>query len=419
MEIIITESQLKLILVEQPNESFKSAACKSFTDQSTNRFCGGVYDYLVIKNKENQENRRIWSGLYDKLSRAQSLIAQEKSEQYKVIFANIKEFSGIYRDKIRDLNRLIKNVSPSCGKLIDKTNQRIQNLEKDGEKMLLYKKQTEDGETLDYSLLNRLNTNTSGLTILMTEYGIHKEPNKTPAEIVDLFLNLRSPSLNDLVEFLRDVLIKPNHIRRKILGSIEKIKNAGDKNEDDFLDFLDSKNKDYISFKDDFGFVDMMGVDALVKKDSVYYPIQIKTSERGASGSLKIWDYKENGCDCFVAYKKNGDWKVIDKPIGVSRKQDSFDVINTSNKKGTYKINCESFKPYSPNNGNNFYYYCNNSRVEELQRIPKNAKQIEFFEKNKLVFTVDLNKTIISVQKNSVKESPYGGYYHTVYFKFN
>lgn len=419
MEFLISESQLKTILLEQPKESFREAACKSFSEASSNKFCKSVYDYLVIKSTENKDNRRIWSGLYDKLSRAQSLIAQEKREEYKVIYANIKEFGGIYRDKIRDLNRLIKNVSPSCVKLIDRTNQRIQDLDRDGEKMLLYKKQTEDGEILDYSLLNRLNTNTSGLTILMTEYGIHKEPNKTPEEIVDLFLNYRSPSLNELVEFLRDVMIKPNHIRRRILGTIEKIKNAGDKNEDEFLAYLDSKNKDYISFKDDFGFVDMMGVDALVKKENQYYPIQIKTSERGASGRLKIWDYQEGGCDCFVAYKKSGAWKVIDKPIGVPKKQESLDIIKTVNKKGTYQINCESFRPYSPNNGKNFYYYCNNSRVDEFQKIPKNAKQIEFLVKNKVMYTADLSKTIINVQKNSVKELPYGGHVQTLFFKFS
>ncbi|MFN9904012.1 MAG: hypothetical protein ACK55Z_35595, partial [bacterium] len=172
MEFLITEEQLKLILLEQtPNESFKSAACKSFTEANSNKFCKSVYDYLIIKNRERKYNRNVWSGLYDKLSRAQSLVAQEKKEEYKVIFANIKEFGGIYRDKIRDLNSLIKNVSPGCVKLIDKTNEKIQSLMRDGEKFLLYKKQTEDGEKLDYSLLNRLNTNSSGLAILMTEYG--------------------------------------------------------------------------------------------------------------------------------------------------------------------------------------------------------------------------------------------------------
>ena len=220
-----------------------------------------------------------------------------------------------------------------------------------------------------------------------------------------------------MVEFLRYVLIKPNHIRKRILGTIERIKKVGDDNEDKFLAYLDSKNRDYISYKDDFGFVDMMGVDALVKKENQYYPIQIKSSEDGASGELAIWEYQEEGCDCFVAYKKNGNWKVIDKPIGVSKKQESLDITKTSNKKGTYSINCKSLNPFSPNNGKDFYYYCNDSRVDEFKRIPKNAKQIEFLVKNKIMFVADMNKTIISVQKNSVRELKNGGYIQTLFFK--
>ena len=82
---------------------------------------------------------------------------------------------------------------------------------------------------------------------------------------------------------------------------------------------------------DDFGIVDMLGIDVLVFRDGQYFPLQVKSSERGASGNLKIWDYNQGSCKCFVSYKKLGNWYETDKPIGVSKKVEPETIIQKSN----------------------------------------------------------------------------------------
>ena len=418
MEILITEEQLKAILSEASGRTdYESEACKSFTEVSTNQYCRGVYQYLNTIDREKSKTK--WYSLFNKLSAAQNKVAQEKEGEYKVIFKDIREFEGIYRQKIRDLQKLINRVSPECGALkIDASKDEVK-LREEGRKLLLYKKQTEEGETINYSLLNRLNTNPSALSILITEYSIHKEPSKSPEELVNIFFT-NSPNTNDIVDFLRDMLIKPNHIRRKIINSIELTKKKGDDNEDKYFKHLDDIGEKYISFRDDFGSVDMLGIDALIYRDGQYFPVQIKSSEYVAKGDLKIWKYNKGGCKCFVAYPKTTkstgetNWYYIQKKSSA----EIDDIVKTSEKKGTFTIQCSNIKPWNKPNSNIWYNYCNGSS-KSAEEIPSRYKFVDFMVNGKIVDRIDRELTQVLTKANSKKESVYGNITYTLYYKIN
>jgi len=412
MEILISESQLKVLITEASD--FAADACKTFTDSSSNQFCRSVYQILEKMPKRGSESK--WNNLFRRIQRALNLVEQETEGEYKVIYKNIKDFQEIYKRKVYDLEKLINKVSPSCSRLKEVATNSLRDLQSKGKYMLLYKKATEDGEVLNYSLLNRLNTNTSGLSILMTEYAIHHEPSKSPEEIVDLFFR-NVLGLDKLVGYLRDVLIKPNHIRRKIVDAIENIKSKGDKNEEEYLNYLSQEGERFIAFGDDFGIVDMLGIDVLVFRDGQYFPLQVKSSERGASGNLKIWDYNQGGCKCFVSYKKLGNWYETDKPLGVSKKVEPEPSIQKSNKKGTFTVNCKTLTPWSPDNIN-YYKFCNGSSVS-AEQIPKSAKYVEIVQGGKVRDLIDVESTIIKTKKNDTKTGRYGEINYTIFYKIN
>jgi hypothetical protein len=250
----------------------------------------------------------------------------------------------------------------------------------------------------------------------MTEYAIHHEPSKSPEEIVDLFFR-NVLGLDKLVGYLRDVLVKPNHIRRKIVDAIENIKSKGDKNEEEYLNYLSQEGERFIAFGDDFGIVDMLGVDVLVFRDGQYFPLQVKSSERGASGNLKIWDYNQGGCKCFVSYKKLGNWYETDKPLGISKKVEPEPLIQKSNKKGTFTVNCKTLTPWSPDNIN-YYKFCNGSSVS-AEQIPKSAKYVEIVQGGKVRDLIDVESTIIKTKKNDTKTGRYGDINYTIFYKIN
>lgn len=421
MEILITEEQLKTILSEASGfTNFREEACKSFTDPSSNQYCKGVYDYL--NTLDRLDNKEKWESFFRKLRDAQNKVAQEKEGEYKVVYKDIREYEAIYRQKIRDLQKLINRVSPECDELKRAAAQREINLRERGRKLLLYKKETEDGETINYSLLNRLNTNPSALSILMTEYAIHNEPGKSPEEIVELFFS-NPPNFNEIVSFLRDVLIKPGHIRKKIINSIELTKKKGDDNEDEFFNHLDSEGEKYISFRDDFGEVDMLGIDGLIFKDGQYFPLQIKSSETAAKKNLAIWKYNNGGCKCFVSYPKvnrqdnTKEWKYIEKKSKPAV-QDTSDISKNSNKKGTFTVQCDSIVPWNKPNSKIWYNYCNGSS-KSAEEIPPRYRFVDFIAKGKVVDTVDRELTQILTKPNSKKVSYYGNITYTLYYKMN
>jgi hypothetical protein len=410
MEILISESQLKVLITEASD--FAADACKTFTDSSSNQFCKSVYD--ILKSKPRKNNDTEWNNLFRRIQRALNLVAEETEGEYKVIYKNIKNFQEIYTRKVYDLEKLINKVSPSCVTLKERATNSLRDLQSKGKYMLLYKKVTEDGEVLNYSLLNRLNTNISGLSILMTEYAIHYEPTKSPEEIVDLFFR-NVLGLDKSVGYLRDVLVKPNHIRKKIVDTIEKIKIVGDKNEEQYLNYLSEKGEKFIPFGDDFGIVDMLGIDVLILRDGQYFPLQVKSSKSGATGSLNIWQYNQGGCKCFVSYKKDGEWYEIDKPMGVSKKVEPEPSIKKSNKKGTFTVNCKTLTPWSPDNIN-YYKFCNGSSVS-AEQIPKSAKYVEIVQGGKVRDLIDVESTIIKTKKNDTKTGRYGDIIYTIFYK--
>ena len=412
MEILLSESQLKFLISES---IYLEDACKTFKDQSTNQFCRSVYD--ILSKTINQKGFiRQTRNLAGRLQRAQELVSREKEGEYKVIYKNIKQFQEIYKRKIFDLEKFINKLSPSCSILRSKAVETLKDLEKNGKYMLLYKKETEDGETYNYSVLNRLQTNHSGLAVLMTEYAIHNKPNSSPQEIVDSFLKDNLIAFDELVPYLRDILIKPNHIRRKVIDSIEFVKRKGDETEEKYLVYLSETGERFIPFGDDFGIVDMkLGVDILKYENGEYFPVQVKSSfEQANKDFLAIWNYVEPGCKCSTVYPIRGNkgWgEIVNK-----KPKKSDDVVNLSIqkvKKGSYDVNCKSLVPQVRDTGK-VYYYCNDTTISS-KSIPDRYKFVQFFVGGRLKDTVDTSKKTLWTIKRT-KEIK-GVTYYTIYYQ--
>jgi hypothetical protein len=143
----------------------------------------------------------------------------------------------------------------------------------------------------------------------------------------------------------------------------------------------------------------------------------VKSSKSGATGGLKIWQYHQGGCKCFVSYKKDDEWYEIDKPMGVSKKVEPEPLIKKTIKKGTFTVNCKTFTPWSPDNIN-YYRFCNGSSVS-AEQIPKSAKYVEIVQGGKVRDLVDVENTIIKTKKNDTKTGRYGDINYTIFYKIN
>jgi len=396
MEILITEEQLRTILAESYNEkdSFETETCKSFTDNSANEFCRGIYK--ILSTVTPYQKNRIQSKFKD----VETLIQKEKQGEYKVIYDDIRNITAMYIAKIQDLQTLINKVSPNCSRLKDKAKEKMVELKENGEKLLLYQKNNEDGVSYEYSLLNKLNTNYSGLSILMTEYAIHNEPNKSPEEIVKLFVGggIDTPKI---LNYLRDILIKPNHVRRRILSSIERTTEKGMKSEEEYFKYLDKIRKKYISFSDNFGVVDRMGIDTLVEKNGQFYPVQIKSSKNQAERKLAIWAYNVGKCQCSVVYpldKNYNEWGTITKKTSTEVE----DNLITSELKPAYRVDCKTVNTWKNPRTGSLRQYCNGASIKG-EDIPKKYRFVDFYYNDAKYIQVDRSKTILQTKLERAK----------------
>lgn len=417
MEILLSESQLKFLITESV---YVDDACKTFKDQSTNQFCRSIYEILT-KTINQPGFKKETRNLAGRLQRAQNLVSKEKDDEYKVIYKNIKQFQEIYQRKVFQLKLFINELSPSCSILKSRANEILRDLQKNGSYMLLYKKETEDGETYNYSVLNRLQTNQSGLAVLMTEYGIHKNPNLSPQEIVDLFLRDNLVAVDELVPYLRDVLIKPNHIRRKVIDSIEFVKRKGDDTEDEYLRFLTKKGDNFIPFGDDFGMVDMkLGVDLLQSENGEYFPVQVKSSKTSANRSyLKIWDYVEPGCKCSTVYplQENKGWGEVVNKKSKGKSGVVSDLTINKLKTGSAQIRCNEFRTFVGSNGKT-YNYCEGTTVP-AEGISPRKRYVQFLVGNKdeVIAQVDTTKKVLNTGRKRFEKK--GITYYSIYYQID
>ena len=126
--------------------------------------------------------------------------------------------------------------------------------------------------------------------------------------------------------------------------------------------------------------------------------------------SLAIFKSKSEKLSFFYSYTCTG----ITKFLG---NYGSSYIIQKSNKKGTFTINCKTLTPWSPDN-KNYYKFCNGSSVS-AEQIPKNVKYVEIVQGGKVRDLVDVESTIIKTKKNDTKTGRYGDINYTIFYKIN
>jgi hypothetical protein len=377
MKIKITENQYDSLIINTLNNLINENSdegkmfCSSFSNSDEKRYCQSIETKISSPSLKNILKNRI-NKIYTSF--------KEKNTN-DLMFDNIKNHESFFNKQKNHLESFIESLGDGCEKLKNTAQKKLIDLEKNGAEMLLYKKKTDIGDEISYSYFNRLNTNYSALAVLITEYGLEKNITNNVDKLIDDFIN--NP---DVPDFIFRVLSEPNLINKKILNTITSTRQKGNKTEEEFKKYLESKEIPFLDFSDDFGSVDFMGVDLLVKfPDKDYYsPVQVKSREKNFSEIL-LSKYDEPNCKCYLIFPNKQD----DKPW-IRRGGNSI----TTNKDSEVVVNCRSINK----NKENTLMFCNNPSTNKINH---NVTRIKFIDRDN-VFLID---------KNKIKQSSLGSFY--------
>lgn len=336
MDIIINQKQYVKILTEKEDtQTKKQTWCKSFDRPGERTLCGEIQKILSsslsIKNTLKSRVNRLYKTF------------EGKQLESELFMDNIKNQEDLFNEKINHLRNFIGFLPSGCSKLKMKAEKSLKDLESKGRDILLYVRETETGKEIRYSYLNRLNTNYTALSILITEYAINKNLiNETPEDLIDMFIKN-----SDVDEFMFDVFNRETPVSGKILNIIDDTRMRGNDTEEEFKKYLESLGVPFEDFSDDFGSVDFLGVDLLVKfPDHDYYsPVQVK-SKSVQYDDVMISNYDEPQCKCYLIYP---DYKG-EKPY---RKVGSIENIKVKGK--VQEVSCQKLNMNKDGNT----WFCN------------------------------------------------------------
>lgn len=303
-EEIVRIKSLMGVINESVEGVSKKPFCSSFTNPKDSDLCRSFEK--EIHNYKNKIKSKL-SNLYD------GYISQNDEVRY----VELKDVIHIYTQSQDTLNSLISLVPNTCERLISKAKEEITKL--DNRKILIYKR----GDDYSYSYFNRLNTNMSALPIFLTEFS--KYTNMSLSSIDDIVNEFLTG--NSSQEFLNNVL-DGNMVEssQRLLDTITETRKLGIRVENDFKNYLLKNGVDFVDFSDDFGAVDFLGIDLLVKfpGDDFYSPVQVKNRPKDIN-SIMIGMYCQSGCNCYVVSPKGDGWTVSGcgsqetKPAGVQK----------------------------------------------------------------------------------------------------
>lgn len=181
--------------------------------------------------------------------------------------------------------------------------------------IFIHKKNDQD----EYSLLNKLNTNYTALSYLITRYRRQKNLISVPfQDIFDSFFGRNSTQLEKSEEsiffnFLIKFLSKKEsaaEIMKEVFNTIQTTTDIGLKTELSAFDFLEQKlsKGNVINYTGDYSFVDMFGVDFMVKglvdSEPGFVPVQVKTNVDHMYGNGKVLG------NLAIAKRKDKTWKI-------------------------------------------------------------------------------------------------------------
>jgi len=138
----------------------------------------------------------------------------------------------------------------------------------------------------NYSQLNKLGTNYSALSYMITEVGFELYHDKTTDVIVNHFFDTydndgNTPFMKFMESFENDTPALNN-----IVKTINQTTNIGKNTENEVKSFLTSEYPEikfsgdnyFVDFAGDYSFIDMIGIDFAINLNGNWIPIQVKTN---------------------------------------------------------------------------------------------------------------------------------------------
>jgi hypothetical protein len=303
MNIIAENDNLKT------NSSYTTKIfCKAFTDKKHKSICEAFQNIL----KPSLKGGKKLDNLVNKIIQTYN----NEIEDSEIKRANFKDsFVTFYEERIKELDDFIEAIDEDCPKVKKKLKIQKEKLEKEGIKGLIF----HIDEKPEYSFFNRLNTNYSALSIILTKYVI----DNFNIDLIDLssrekigeFIDANIRHSEDLKKFIKNFIFNDSDkeiekFRNSVIYTMASTRVTGLKVERSFANLLDSHGVKYLSTLDDYSFVDMAGFDFLVKfpKYGYYVPVQIKTSwESDIPRPLK--EVCDENCNGIFVYKSGKNFK--------------------------------------------------------------------------------------------------------------
>jgi hypothetical protein len=304
MEILLTEQQILMLESEQDNWG-----CNLFPNNSEQKdWCRCSMNRVSDKSKKE--------AIQNEINRIAKFLKNEKDLSETIKY--YKEDDPFFSDNIDNLNELYNLLFPSCKV---KTKNTIDNFKRDLAEKFLFVNKEDDKFT--YSLLNKLNTNYSGLSYLLTNFRERfKLKDRSFDDIFDLYFKPtyknegnevnESKFFNLIVNYFSKDSIYHEESKKIIDDTLKTIRGTdeiGKNTENQAYEYLKNKfgENNVKNFSGDYSWVDFLGVDMVIYNNNSkeWIPVQIKTNVDQCKPNYR---FCKNVCIGKNQYKK--DWEI-------------------------------------------------------------------------------------------------------------
>jgi len=169
-----------------------------------------------------------------------------------------------------------------------------------------------------YDLLNKLNTNWSALSLLLTlalpeEYKDLKKFTFSEAQRF-FFQTLNEDGISPFEKFMGDwESEQKENVRNKIYSTIQSKSREGQDIEDNFYEFI-SKYVNAIQFSGDYSFMDMIGADMIIETpEGDWIPVQVKKYSGAclaSSSDDSRLRYRDYMCENWCVSNEDEMWRI-------------------------------------------------------------------------------------------------------------
>jgi len=279
---------IRRVLKEEVSNKY-STGCEFFPKNST--------DYRWCKFAENKLSKTTKKAKLA-IERYKKDYLSDYGGEYKAVKYN--KSIDFFKDRRSDVINALEKFKSTCPSLY---NYVIQQMNKFVESFVILNQKNE------YDLLNKLNTNWSALALMLTSELPEDYKNLDFEKSLNYFFEDtdEKSGTTPFEKFLDRLLIGSNdELKEKIYSTIKEKTKAGQEIEDEFYNYI-SKYTETIQYAGDYSFMDMIGIDMVVKNpDNEWVPVQVKKY----SGGCDKAEYRKSMCENWcVSYEKNV-WKI-------------------------------------------------------------------------------------------------------------